>query len=243
MLVAGVIAGSVLSSFVCSNAAMAAEFQRQEESTFELQALNDLKAWLTAQKTSPDPFLTRAFLSRNMIDGILKAFEGAKVELPDYQVIITIGNVRTDFRPALPGLSIEATAERSGVQIDVSTVAHIEPVFSNEELHLRIHVDSLEPRFSSRFVGIAFEGLARDLAQRKVIDAINKADALGDISIPLSQTQVFSLPAAEMPFQTTGLKAMATLPALSGSVKARLVRIVAMPEGIYVYATLDVEAR
>jgi hypothetical protein len=244
ILIAFVIAGVGTWSFVRRDTAVALKSQQQDELKSELQALTDFKTWLVAQRTLADPFSTRAFLSRDMIDGILTAFDGTNLKLPEVQdVNLAVTHVRTDFRPGFPGLSIEATAEQSGVKADVSAVARIEPVFDNGVLHFHVHVDSLVPRVSWRFIDFTLGGLVRDLAQTKVVDAINKADALGEVSIPLSHTQVFSLPTTQIPFQTTGVNAVVTLPALSGSVDAQLTRIVAMPEGIYVYASLRVLPR
>ncbi|BCH62386.1 MULTISPECIES: hypothetical protein [Rhizobium/Agrobacterium group] len=205
----------------------------------ELHALTEFKPWLAAPKATPDPFATRAFLSRAMIDGILSAFDGTKLKLPETpDVTLTLKSVRTDFRPGFPGLTISATANKSGVSADVSMVARIEPVFDSQTLRLRVHINSLVPKLSWRFIDFTIAGLVRDLAQAKVVEAINKQDALGAISIQLSHSQTFSLPVTQIPFSTTGLNAVVGLPGYSGTVVAQLTRIVAMPEGLYIYATL-----
>ncbi|MCF1463520.1 hypothetical protein FS827_19630 [Agrobacterium vitis] len=220
------------------------QWQQRVETKAELQALIDFKKWLEAQKTAHDPLSTRAFLSRSMLDNILAAFDNTQLKLPEApDVALFVKSVRADFRPGFPGLAIAATAERSGVTADVSTVARIEPVFDGGTLRLKIHIDSLVPRISWRFLDFSVGGLVRDLTQAKVVDAINKADALGAVSIPLSHTETFALPTTQIPFSTVGMNAAVTLPAVSGTVTAQLTRIVAMPEGIYVYATLNTGAR
>lgn len=222
---------------------VALHLQRQNEAKAELQALTEFQVWLAAQKSAPDPLATSAFLSRPMIDSILSALDATALQLPEADdITLTLKSVRSDFRPGFPGLKIVATAEKSGVTADISAVARLEPVFDDDTLRLRIHVESLVPKISWRFIDFTVGGLVRDLAQTKIVDAINRDDALGAVSLPLSHSQTFDFPSTKIPFSTTGMNAEAVLPSFSGTVTARLVRIVAMPEGIYIYATLDTGA-
>lgn len=243
-LVLAVLVTAGLWSFVKKDTEAEIQAQKQTEIKAELLALTDFKAWLVTQTATPDPFATRGFLSRPLLDSILSGLDGTTLKLPEAKdVTLTINTIRTDFRPGFPGLSIIATAERSGVTADVSTVARIEPMFDDSMLRLRVHVDSLVPKISWRFINFTLGGLVRDLAQTKVVEAINKEDALGAIAIPLSHSQTFSLPSTQVPFSTTGLNAVVTLPGFSGKITAQLTRIVAMPEGLYVYATLKTGAQ
>ncbi|MER9963196.1 hypothetical protein NKJ72_19920 [Mesorhizobium sp. M0045] len=239
LILAGLVAIGVW-SFIRQDTDAALQSQRQTEQKAELQALTDFKAWLAAQKSTPDPLATRAFLSQPIIDSVLSAFDGIELKLLEAQdITLKLKSVRSDFRAGFPGLTIVATAEKSGVTADVSTVARLEPVFDSNTLRLKVHVDSLVPKISWRFIDFNVRGLVRDLLQAKVVEAINRDDALGVVSVPLSQSQTFALPSTQIPFTTTGVKAVMTLPSFSGTVTAHLSRVVAMPEGIYVYATLD----
>lgn len=156
-------------------------------------------------------------------------------------MILTVKEVRSDFRPGFPGLSISAAVEKSGVKADVVTLARIEPQLDDGILKLRVHVDGLVPRVSWRFIDFAVSGLVKDIVQARLVDEINTAEALGSISIPVTQTAAINSPAGQVPFSVPGANGTISFPAYSASGKVALSRILAMPEGLYVYAIVQKE--
>lgn len=214
--------------------------QREQQLKAELQALNDFKSWHETQQTAPDPSIGRVFLSRGIIDTLLSSFKGIEVPIPNTDgAKLTVNDMKSDFRPGFPGLSISATVEKSGVKADVVTLARIEPLLENGVLKLRMHVDSLVPKVSWRFIDFSVGGLVRDMAQAQLTDEINKTEALGSVSIPVTQSSAISTAATQVPFATTGVKGVISLPAYSASGTVSLSRILAMPEGLYVYASVQ----
>jgi hypothetical protein len=214
--------------------------QHEQELQAELQSLADFKSWLSVQQSAPDATIARIFLSKGVIASLLAPLGNITVPMPNAgDTNLTINEIKANFRPGFPGLSISASVERSGVRADVSTLARIEPQIEGNVLKLRVHVDNLVPRVTWRFIDFKVGGLVRELAQTTLADAINKKDALGSITIPLSQAAAFSTPATQVPFSVTGMNGIISIPAYSEKVSAKITRIIAMPEGLYIYASIQ----
>jgi len=242
VVVGGLAAVAVLASLavVQRDTADAIKSQRQNELKSELQALNDFKTWHKAQQDKPDPTIARVFVSKGIIDGLLASFDGTVVAVPNTEgMTLTVKAIQSDFRPGFPGLSLSAMVNKSGVTADVQTVARIEPQLDAGVLKLRVHVDSLVPKVSWRFIDFAIGGMVKDMLQTRLVDEINKAEGLGSVSIPISQTSAISTAATEVPFTVTGVSGVIEVPAYSASGKVTLSRILAMPEGLYVYANVQ----
>ncbi|WP_026371964.1 hypothetical protein [Rhizobium sp. 42MFCr.1] len=242
VVLGGLAAVAVLAGLavVQRDTAGAIKTQHENELKSELQALNDFKTWHKTQQDKPDPTIARVFVSKGIIDGLLASFDGMVVPIPNAEGIkLTVKTIRSDFRPGFPGLSLSATADKSGVKADVQTVARIEPQLDAGVLKLRVHVDSLVPKVSWRFLDFTLGGMVKDILQTRLVDDINKAEALGSVSIPITQTSAINTAATQVPFKVTGVSGVIEVPAYSASGKVTLSRILAMPEGLYIYANVQ----
>jgi hypothetical protein len=238
----GVAAVAVLAglSMVSRDTEGALKAQHEQELNAELNALNDFKTWFQTQQGAPAPSMARVFVSKGIIDSLLVSFDGLAVPLQESDgTKLTVKQIRSDFRPGFPGLSLAATVEKSGVTADVETVARIEPQLDGGVLKLRVHVDSLVPKVSWRFLDFTVGGLVKSMAQTRLVDEINKAEALGSIKIPVTQTSAFSTAATQVPFKVTGVQGTISIPSYSASGTVSVSRILAMPEGLYVYANVQ----
>ena len=83
--------------------------QHEQELKAELQALTDFQTWHKAQQDSPDPSIARVFVSKGIIDTLLASFSGLDVPVPNADgVKLTVTEMKSDFRPGFPGLTISA---------------------------------------------------------------------------------------------------------------------------------------
>lgn len=216
--------------------------QKELELRSELQALNEFRDWNRTQKENPDTSVARLFLSKEILDSLLEAFSGMDVAIPNAEgVKLVIKELHSDFRPGFPGVAMRATVENSGVVADVAALARIEPQLENGNLKLRVHLDSLVPRVSWRFINLTLGGLVRDMAQARFTDAINDAEALGSITIPVSQSAAFEVPPTQVPFSVPGFNGTISIPSYAAKGTVTLSRIMAMPEGLYIYTTVKKE--
>jgi hypothetical protein len=242
VVLGGLAAVAVLAGLavVQRDTAGAIKTQHENELKAELQALNDFKTWHKEQQDKPDPTIARVFVSKGIIDGLLTSFDGIVVPVPNAEGMkLTVKTIRSDFRPGFPGLSLAATVEKSGVTADLQTVARIEPQLDAGILKLRVHVDSLVPKVSWRFLDFTLGGMVKDMAQTRLVDEINTAEALGSISIPVTQTSAINIAAVDVPLHVPGMNGTISVPAFSDSAKVTVSRILAMPEGLYVYANVQ----
>ena len=240
----GVAAAAILVGFsvVRHNTDDIIGLQKDLELRSELQTLNDFSAWINTQQQAPDPTIARVFLSKGIIDALLGSFAGMVVPLPGAEEVkLTVKEIKADFRPGFPGLAISASVEKSGVKVEVATLARIDPRLNDGVLKMRVHVDSIVPKVSWRFIDFTVGGLVRDMAQTRLTEEINKSEALGSISVPITQSSSINAPAGQIPFMVTGVQGTVSLPAYSASGTMTVSRVLAMPEGIYVYANLKKE--